>query len=73
MKLYMEANSERGKEATKCGNEFLDVDIFVGSSSNSIQLASLTVRWSDELPYGGSGWCLYDGYDEPIRWVQVKK
>ena len=70
MKLYMKANSERGKIVTKSGNEYLDIDIFVGSAKDSITLARLTARWSDDLPNGGVGWCLYDGDDQPIRWVE---
>ena len=68
MRLFMEAQSERGKPVTKSGNEHIDIDI----TADRISLAKLTARWSDDLPDGDSGWGLYDEDDECIKWIGLK-
>ena len=40
MKLYATIENEQGKQASKAGNEYLDIDIFSGNT----KIASLTVR-----------------------------
>ena len=59
MKLYATVASERATKG-QGGNEYLDIDIFVGSRDNSVTLARFTVRPSDK------GYALYDHTDEII-------
>lgn len=72
MKLYASVTSERATKG-QGGNDYLDIDIFVGSTENSIPLAKFTARYTDELPDGGSGYALYDENDEIIKWIEDKK
>lgn len=59
MKLYATVASERASKG-QGGNEYLDIDIFVGSRDNSVTLAKLTVR---PLGHEGEGYGLYDHMD----------
>lgn len=63
MKLFTTITSERGKPVTKSGNEYIDIDILVGSTTNNRTLARLTIR-PNERGYG-----LYDHTDELLAEV----
>lgn len=66
-KLYAEITSDKGgRVASKGGNEYLDIDISVGTC----RLTCLTVKPS-RSPLGG--WGLYDGEDEEIAWLAPNK
>lgn len=62
MKLYATVTSERASKG-QGGNEYIEIDIFVGSRENSVTLARLTVR---PLGHEGNGYGLYDHMDTLI-------
>lgn len=64
MKLYATIKSERAQKS-QGGNEYLDIDILVGSTARPLSLARLTVRPSSTLgPYKDrNGYALYDEKD----------
>ncbi len=60
MKLYATITSERATKG-QGGNDYLDIDIFCGSADNSVTLAKLTVR-----PSENDGYILVDHTDEVL-------
>ena len=68
-KLYAAITNESGKIKGMGGNEYLDIDISVSNT----MLCGFTLRHTDELPDGESGWALYDSGDEAIYWIADKE
>ncbi len=60
MKLYATVTSERASKG-QGGNDYLDIDIFCGTTANSVTLARLTVRPSET-----GGYILVDHTDEVL-------
>lgn len=65
MKLFAVIVNEKRKSRSIGGNEYLDIDLFVGNTS----MAGFTLRRSDDLEGEGSGWGLYDHNEALLFWI----
>lgn len=72
MKLYAKVTSERASKG-QGGNDYLDIDLMVGSTDESIDFCRLTLRPVSDLPNGGSGYGLYDENDTLIKWLEYPR
>jgi hypothetical protein len=63
MILFARITNEKGKMADKGGNEYLDIDLYVGQD----RIAAFTLREVE----GGYG--VFDRFDERIAFIQKGK
>lgn len=57
-KLFTRIENEKGKVASLSGNEYLDIDIFIGNK----RLVALTLK-----PVSDTNWGLYNEEDKLIK------
>lgn len=63
-KYYVRIESEKGKQVSVSGDEYVDIDIYAGNK----RIASLTVRESDDR----NGTAIYDQNDDEIVTTKQK-